>query len=222
MPIYIDTRGKGEKDVARELRNYMSLSDIHMVVLQSGDYNFGDVGIERKTISDLFHTIYMKKKEGGRLWRQLDTLKRTYKYPFLLIEGVVDWSEPVLAGTLNSILLFSNIKLIFTSSQHQTAIELVKMYNKYGTIKSGTPPPPAVVRGVTVKEVRWGMLQCIRGVGPNGAKKIMDILPNIYTKRNFELPSRDEGYRKYLMERLIQIKGIKKEAKEMIVKVFTE
>jgi len=220
MPIYIDTRGKGEKDVARELRNYMSLSDIHMVVLQSGDYNFGDVGIERKTISDLFHTIYMKKKEGGRLWRQLDTLKRTYKYPFLLIEGVVDWSEPVLAGTLNSILLFSNIKLIFTSSQHQTAIELVKMYNKYGTTKSGTPPPPAVVRGVTVKEVRWGMLQCIRGVGPNGAKKIMDADPQLFKRYQDYDPNLNPKLT--IESKLRDIKGIKKEAKEMIVKVFTE
>ena len=218
MPIYIDTRGKGEKDVARELRNYMSLSDIHMVVLQSGDYNFGDVGIERKTISDLFHTIYMKKKEGGRLWRQLDTLKRTYKYPFLLIEGAVDWSEPVLAGVLNSVLLFSNIKLIFTESQRQTAIEIVKMYNKYGTAKSGVPPPPAVVRGKTVKECRWGMLQCIRGIGPNGAKKILEVMPWIFKHEN--KPSSYDGL--IIEEKLKQIKGVKKEAKEMIVKVFTE
>jgi len=212
MPLYIDNRGKGERDIERLLRNYISKSDIKVVTLESGDYVFGEVGIERKAISDLYHTLYMKQKEGGRLWRQLDVLKHTYKYPFLLIEGTVDWSEPVLAGVLNSVLLFSNVKLIFTDSQRQSAIEIVKLYNKYGTAKSGTPPPPAVVRGKTVKEIRWGMLQCIRGIGPNGANKVMAIDPCIFTT-----PDKILFY-----ERAKKIKGIKKEIIETILKVFTE
>jgi ERCC4-type nuclease len=218
MPLYIDNRGKGERDIERLLRNYISKSDIKVVTLESGDYVFGEVGIERKAISDLYHTLYMKQKEGGRLWRQLDILKHTYKYPFLLIEGQVDWSEPVLAGVLNSVLLFSNVKLIFTDSQRQTAIEIVKMYNKYGTAKSSTPPPPAVIRGKTIKEVRWGMLQCVRGIGPNGAKKILEVMPWIFKHEN--KPSSYDGL--IIEEKLKQIKGVKKEAKEMIVKVFTE
>ena len=220
MPLYIDNRGKGEKDVARLMLNFISKSDINITTLESGDYCFGDVGIERKAISDLYHTVYMKQKEGGRLWRQLDTLKHTYKYPFLLIEGQVDWSEPVIAGVLNSILLFSNVKLIFTDSQRESAIEIVKLYNKYGKTKSGTPPPPAVIRGKTVKEVRWGMLQCVRGVGPNGAKKIIDTVPDLFKQRCDNI--QQDNYKCAITSELKNIKGIKKEAKEMIVKVFTE
>lgn len=51
--------------------------------LRAGDYELGNgVCVERKTISDLHHSL-----ERGRLWRQIGLIRRSTRLPYLLIEG---------------------------------------------------------------------------------------------------------------------------------------
>ena len=211
--LYVDNR-EIRSGVPRFLTNLLSKTDMKIQLLKSADYAFGDIGIERKCISDLYHTLFMKKKEGGRLWRQLGVLKDTYKKPYLLVEGTIDWSEPVLAGVLNSLLLFSPIKVIFTSNERQTAIQISKMYKKYGSDRSGTPPPPAVIHGSTPKQVRWAMLQCIRKIGPNGANKILEAIPDLFEHNDQDV--------RMIRSKLDQIKNLPKESKDMLIQVFTK
>jgi ERCC4-type nuclease len=51
--------------------------------LQVADYDLGDgVLVERKTVVDLHLSLHR-----GRLWRQLDELRRAARLPYLLVEG---------------------------------------------------------------------------------------------------------------------------------------
>ena len=51
MPIYVDNRGSGEKNLAAYLEGMRYPVEVRH--LDSGDIQFDDVGIERKTVSDL-------------------------------------------------------------------------------------------------------------------------------------------------------------------------
>jgi ERCC4-type nuclease len=230
--LYIDQR-EMRSAVPHEINNLLSKSDITVKQLKSSDYCFGDVGIERKTTSTVARVIRIKGKYktiiksdlisslyDRRLWVQLKTLRDTYKYPFLLLEGQIDWSDSVVAGALNAILLHTNIKLIFTTCEKQTGTQIVKMYQKYGSQQSSSAPPPVVIRATTVKDCRWAMLQCIRGIGPNGAKKIMEAIPQLFIR--FQDTDPNLAPKLTIKEDLDKIKGLNKEAKEILVKVFTE
>jgi len=103
MPIFIDSRGSGEADLAKLLK------EMHLAVevrhIDSGDIVFGEVGIERKTLNDLTNSIYGANRH---FWEQIKVLKNTYKNPFILIEGLIDWKDKFVAGVpmlLNHYLL---------------------------------------------------------------------------------------------------------------------
>jgi ERCC4-type nuclease len=216
MPLYV------ANNEPEEIANLLKHSGIAVEVkhLQSGDYVFDEVGIERKTVNDLISTLYTKKKHGNRLWGQLDTLRRTYKQPMLLIEGQMDWYNPYLRGILTSLFLAWKFQIISTADHASTVQALIGLFIKYGAGKTGRVPPPAVVRGRTVKEVQWGMLQCVQGIGPVAAKKILEAEPQLF--KRFQDCDPNLAPKLTIKQSLDKVKGIKKEAKEMILRVFTE
>lgn len=132
------------------------------------------VAIERKTISDLIGSVCSK---NHRLWDQLGTMKDTYQQPMLLIEGMVNWKDPYLSGILTTVLLFWKYQTIFTLGMEETALAVGHLFTKQGIGRSGRIPPAAVKKHSTPKEILWEMLQCVEGVGPKTAKKILDVIP---------------------------------------------
>lgn len=92
------------------------MPSVHVVTaaLASGDYSVGDtLGIERKTAVDLARSII-----DGRLFRQTGALRRTYRRPLLLVEGLSDGaavegvSWPALRGALVNVAISFGVPVL--------------------------------------------------------------------------------------------------------------
>jgi ERCC4-type nuclease len=69
--------------------------------LHVADYALnGNVGVERKTVSDLHGSII-----GGRLWRQVTAMKTAFARSYLLVEGVNLDGGPLSADAVRGALL---------------------------------------------------------------------------------------------------------------------
>src|SRR6266576_1732119 len=70
-----------ESGIAAELRRLGA--DVEEHQLDAGDYRLGGLAlIERKTVTDLHQSVYR-----GRFWAQIGKLRRSTRWPYLLIEG---------------------------------------------------------------------------------------------------------------------------------------
>lgn len=203
MPIYCDNREPVE---ILERLKYKHLA-VEVKYLESGDYVFGEVGIERKTISDLIDSIYDK-----RLWSQLDTLRRTYKIPILLIEGWggLEKLDKFTQGVLTTLLLFWKQSIIFSYDWRETSKWVEVLFLKHGIGKSNRTPPAVVKKHKNIKDIRLEMLQCIQGIGPVTAKKILEAVPDVFSALHDSID---------LNKLLKSIKGLNKESCSLLVKV---
>ena len=172
MPIYIDSRGSGEEEL------YNLLKSKHLAVehkyIESGDIVFGIdgdmIGIERKTISDLVNSV---TGENRHFWEQLEVLKATYKTPLVIIEGRIDFKDKLISGILFSLLLGWKIPYINTYNVYDTAEAISRMFTRYGENKAKGYPPAAVKKEVSPQKIRWAILQCVYGIGPATATKLL-------------------------------------------------
>jgi len=173
MPLYVDYRELAE--IVQELRQHQLA--VEVMYLESGDYAFGEVGIERKTMSDLINSV-----TDRRLWKQLDTLRRTYAIPILLLEGWGSYStlDKFTQGVITTLLLFWKQSIIISHDWLESAKWIEGLFLKYGVGKSNREPPAVVKKPKTIRDTKLEMLQCIQGVGPVTAKKILDAVPNIF------------------------------------------
>jgi len=179
MPIWIDNRGSGEKELFQLLEDkHLAVEQVH---LGSGDIAFGDVSIERKTVSDLVGSVVGSKKRphSRHFWDQLKVLKNTYKIPLMIIEGNIDYKDKLVSGIIFSLTLDWKIQWIHTYNLYDTAEAIARLFTKYGSVKASGYPPSAVRKEQKPKRIRWAMLQCIRGIGPVTASKILKELPYI-------------------------------------------
>jgi len=175
FPIFIDNRGTGERDLAKLLK------DMHLAVeirhVDSGDIVFGDVGIERKTVNDLVNSVIGQNRH---FWEQLDVLKNTYKKPFVLLEGQLNYKDAWISGVFFSIIYGWGIPVIPTFNLQDSALAIKRLFIKYGSGKSKAYPPSAVRKADSPEKIRWMMLQCIKKVGPVTAKKILNEMPMLF------------------------------------------
>ena len=202
MTVYIDTRGKNERIIGNLLIAKRIPTEFRH--LDSADIVIENIGIERKTINDLISTLFGQK--GHQLWQQIETLKNTYKKPLILLEGFRDWSDKLSTSTILGIMIGWNIPILFSSSVNQSVTILSRIFDKYGSTKTSRVPPAAVIRGRTPKEVRWAMLQCVPHIGSVMASKILEENPTIFSHKE-QIVNLD-------------IKGINKESKELLLKVI--
>jgi len=203
----VDNRGSGEADLAKLLKE-MQLA-VEVIHIDSGDIVFGDVGIERKTTNDLVNSVMGKNRH---FWEQLDVLKNTYKKPFVLLEGQLNYKDAWVSGVFFSIIYGWGIPIIPTFNLQDSALAIKRLFIKYGSGKSKSYPPSAVRKADTPEKIRWMMLQCIKGIGPKAATKIIkEINPFVYIERFTDI---------ILEERLKKVKGLNKRSKELLIQVF--
>jgi len=172
VTIFIDNRGSGEEEL------YELLNERHLAVdrrfIESGDIVFGEVGIERKTVSDLVSSVISKKHH---FWEQLKVLKNTYKIPLLVVEGNINYKDRMVSGILASVVLGWKLPYITTHDIHQTTDLIGNLFTRYGVSKTNAYPPRAVIKESSIARIRWAMIQCIEGIGPRMASKILTIVP---------------------------------------------
>lgn len=173
MPIFIDNRGEGEKEIYNLLK-FKNLA-VKMKYIESGDIVFGNeedgyVGIERKTIADLVNSVTGKNRH---FWEQIKVLRETYKYPLVIVEGTLDYKDKLISGILFSLTFGWKIQWISTYNTYDTAEAISRMFTRYGTNKASGYPPSCVRKEMSPNKIRWAMLQCIRNVGPTTATNIL-------------------------------------------------
>ena len=205
MPLYIDVH-EPQEIIDKLKKRHL---DVVVQKIDSGDYVFGDVAIERKTSSNLWSSLVKKTKTGSELWSQLEKLKLTYKQPMLLIEGGIDWYDPIESGCMTTLYLFWHFQILHSASSSETALIVSRLFTRYGTGRSGRMPPAGVIRRRTPKEVKWAMLQCVAGIGPKAASKILEAMPDIFSACYC-----------YPLKILSEIKGLNKESIKILAEVL--
>jgi len=200
MPIYCDSRK--EDNIIRELKHRHLAIDVRL--LESADYCFGDVGIERKTVSDLYNSAMSK-----RLWTQLDTLRKTYKIPILIVENFQSFRQldKVTQGIITTLILFWKQQVIFSFDYLETSKWIEALFLKYGVGKSNREPPAAVKKQKTIKSIKLEALQCVKGIGVVKAKLILEKNPKIFSMKPYKLDLTIKGLNKrskLLLENIIK------------------
>jgi len=123
-----------------------------------------------------------------------------------------DINQKLFEGSINSIILFwKKIRIVRTENKKHTARKLRDLYIKYGVGKSGKPPPAPVKKGKTPREIRLYMLQCVEGVGPLTARRIMEACPTFTDLQRYS------GRPKELTKK---VKGLKMRSAVIISRVF--
>jgi DNA excision repair protein ERCC-4 len=173
--------------------------------LDSGDYVFNDVAIERKTLQDLVNSAFSK-----RLWTQLINLCNTYKHPMLLIEGWSGYSnlDVVTKGIITTVLVKFNIPILVSYNSLETVEWIKSLYIKTGTNKVTYLPAP-VKKQKTIHDIKLEMLQVIPTIGPKTAKVILTKFPDVFSKCI-------DG------KELQNINGLHKQGKELLIEVLGE
>ena len=200
MPIYCDSRK--EDNIIRELKHKHLAIDVRL--LESADYCFGDVGIERKTVSDLYNSAMSK-----RLWTQLETLRKTYKIPILIIEDFQSFRQldKVTQGIITTLILFWKQQIIFSFDYLESSKWIEALFLKYGVGKSNREPPAAVKKQRTIKSIKLEALQCVKGIGVVKAKLILEKNPKIFSMKPYKLDLAIKGLNKrskLLLENIIK------------------
>lgn len=180
----IDTRGKGEKEIADLLKAKNFIVEYRKV--DSGDIILvgpdTTVAIERKTINDLLSSVIGSSnswsKTNRHLWKQIETMKNTYTHNLVIIEGVIDWNDRTVCGIYTSLIVDWHIPVINTLSTKDSADKIAKLFTKYGAHRvASLHLPDAVRKSKNMKQIRLAMLCCIEGIGLSTAKKLIEKEP---------------------------------------------
>lgn len=128
-PLYVDVHEPEEIETR--------LREAHLPVerraLAPGDYVIGEVGVERKTISDFFSSIITK-----RLFEQVGRLRETYPQALLLVEGDLasldEYANPKnFWGAFILLHLEEGLPILFSPDQGHTALILETLYRRQQT-----------------------------------------------------------------------------------------
>lgn len=98
--------------------------------LQPADYVVGEIGVERKTVSDFFNSLVRK-----RLFDQCERLAASYKAPYLLLEGDVaefmERKQPTAAwGAMVHVVFDLRVPILPSPSKEASAQFLYVLWNR--------------------------------------------------------------------------------------------
>jgi len=163
------------KDIAEKLRQ--KGIPVSVEFLSSGDYIFSNIGIERKTLTDLWGSITSKDK---RIWRQMFELKRNFERPFLIVESFnfaylrdPSYSKQIW-GTLASIALLG-INVITIASKMGGSKEFIDFMNYlyFSADKTKKTSRPLPKKSANPKDIFRDSLCMVPQIGPVTARKLM-------------------------------------------------
>lgn len=116
--VYVDSRElrSGVPKLLRELG-----AEVEVKTLDVADYVVSEeVGIERKSANDFIQSII-----DGRLFDQVERLKRTYEKPVIIIEGELYGIRNVhpnaIRGAIAAVTLDWGVPILFSSGKEETA-----------------------------------------------------------------------------------------------------
>jgi len=178
------------------------VNKVEVKALESGDYAFGEIAIERKELGDLLNSLH-----DGRYFRQLKVLADTYGKPLILFEGDIDNTTLVrfmkvgrkrmkrgfvlndsekktIRETQHGTLFGWRVPILQSSSVEDSAVRIAEIYNREMGYKVTSAPGPAVKKSVDVKEIRYNMVCCVNGIGGTLGKRILKVTPTFSDMRD--------------------------------------
>jgi len=171
--------------------------------LKTGDYIINnEIVVERKSREDFIQSIIQ-----GRLFLQCARLKKSHKYPTLLIEGnpyltrhAID--RHAIKGALLSVSVSWQIPTIFTSDANDSAKTLIMAANQL--LKESRVYFPRYGKSKKYEKQMQFFLQGLPAVGPVMAKS---LLKTFHTIENIIMASEED---------LLQIEGLGKKKAKLI------
>ncbi|ARM77116.1 multidrug MFS transporter [Acidianus manzaensis] len=173
--IYVDDREKnsGIPDLLKEFGATVIIQQLSV-----GDYVIGeDIAIERKSVSDLVHSIFDK-----RFFDQITRLKSSYKMPILLIEGNLERIREITEKwkAINSALITAiaeyDIKVIYSLNKSDSAYVIFKLSEKYqsNSIKKNRITLHDKPKFENIKDMQLYFIESLPNIGETNAKKLLE------------------------------------------------
>ncbi len=172
MRIYADYREKnsGVPDLIRKLGALVVFDNLSV-----GDYIVGDgIIVERKSVSDYVKSIFDK-----RLFDQASRLKEASQEPIIIIEGNLEKAKKFISnwnavlGSLTSLIMDFNIKVLFSTSIEDTAYIIYKLAEKRGDAQKKQISLVEKPKISGLKQAQEFVVQSFPMIGPVYAKKLL-------------------------------------------------
>ena len=206
IKIIVDFREKGSSI----LKNLVDLGvDVSMEQLDVGDFVFGRIGIERKSVRDFIDSLI-----DGRLLSQIKELRR-FERPLLLIEGEDDIFSVrkvhpnAIFGMIGAIAVDFNIPILYTKNSSETAA-LIKVLAKRELEERGDFGIRIVKKPTSTKELQEFVVSSFPGIGGGLNKRLLEQFGSV---RKIVNSSIDE---------LKDVEGIGERKARDLVEIFDE
>ncbi|MBS3146336.1 hypothetical protein J4471_01420 [Candidatus Woesearchaeota archaeon] len=174
--ILIDHRERNI-DIIKELEK--ENIPIKFTNLNYADFVINNIGIERKTKQDFLNSIMDK-----RILLQVKGLKDSFDKPIFIIEGqeniysIRDFHPNSIRGMISSIIIDSNIPIIYTESPRDTASFLKIIYLRLDKEKSEVTLINKKIFFETYRQQEF-IIQSLPGVGLNLSKALLSEFKTI-------------------------------------------
>lgn len=178
-PVLITVDGRersagGQQSIEQHLQKIPTVT-LDRKNLESGDFAFADVLIERKAGQDLMGSIM-----SGRMFAQVELLRSSCERPIVLIEGdpyaILSQVDCVaIDGALSWLAVLSGVQVVWSQNSQHSA-QLIYRMAVHATHGLGYTPPFRGEKPKLEKRVLYGryMLEGLPGIGPDIAMRLLD------------------------------------------------
>lgn len=168
--------------VVETVRSHPDVDEVECRRLAAGDLVVGEVGVERKTLSDYVRTLIGRSSPD--LYDQVRRLVEAYEHPYLLLEAELpaDGDEGVPAaavrGSVASITARFDAPVVPCSDLERLVDLTIRLGRKHVEEPSRPALPAGAVTALDVPTTKR-IYGCIDGVGPETADRLYDAYPTV-------------------------------------------
>ncbi|RDI72299.1 ERCC4 domain-containing protein [Halopelagius longus] len=180
LAVVVDDREPAA--VAEAVRAHPDVESVESRRLDAGDVVMGNVGVERKTLSDYVSTLIGRRAPDLR--DQVRRLSEAYEHSYVLLEAELpaDGDEGVPAAAVRGSAASLTARLGTPVIPCSDRDRLVDMAVRLGRKHVEEPSSPALPNGsVTALDAPTAkrMYGCIDGVGTDTAGRLYDAYPSV-------------------------------------------
>ena len=168
--------------MVERVRAHADVDAVEVDRLTAGDLVLGEVGVERKTLSDYVNTLV--GRSAPDLYDQVRRLRKAYTHPYLLLEAQfpADGDEGVPAaagrGSAASITARHDTPVVPCSDLDRLVDVAIRLGRKHGEAPSTPALPNGAVTALDAPTAKR-MYGCIDGVGPGTAERLYETYPAV-------------------------------------------
>ena len=171
LSIIVDKRERNQ-DIINALEE--NEVDLTFKVLPAGDYlisNSNRICIERKTVHDFEKSII-----DGRLFEQLERIKRTYELPVVVVEGsrsLFRLPNNAILGAIISVTIDNGVRILFSEDSEETAKILCYIARHESRKEHSELSLKRGVKAVTRSQFQEMIIANLPGIGPKLSRSLL-------------------------------------------------